>query len=483
MKLAQENNQDSTTALAKMKFRRRFMFWGIILLCCSTLLTVFALLREVDVAAKVEVLQLSFRRTLENTNILDGINLLTGQERGISDHENASVYDQWVAKNRRQSRHNWVPRRHNGSHLLPWQQFHKDINENQLYSRNAPYMNDLLGSLATTKIESIGLFHGGSQLKLHVKLADGNYAMMKPMRSPRNFVYNYGEQQPFWLDLERHNAEVAAFHLDRILNFRRSPPCAGRIISITEDIQNKTTDKDLLTTFYHNGRSICFEGKCAPWFCNKDHPICGRGDKLEVSMCTILPYYHGDKDPIFDRPNPWSHGVREAKIWKEQNICEDLLQNQANAEGRFLLDLVEQSIFDFLILNYDRHHFHMLQQFGAKSFVVVLDNGKGFGNPLEDDLTLLGPLAQCCIIRKSTFQYLKKIHQSKREKLSDHMRNTLAKDSIHPVIPESYLEALDRRLAKVLDMVGDCLSLHEEKRVLIDKLKLPFNESWSKTEY
>nr|XP_054766505.1 extracellular serine/threonine protein kinase FAM20C-like [Lytechinus pictus] len=464
-----------------MKLRWRFMFWGTIFVCCTTLMTIFAVLREVGapVAARVESIHRNFKKTLENTSIMDGINLLTSKERAVPDHQNASTYDAWVAGKRRE-RPNWVSSgskdKKNGTHLLPWQQFHADINENQMYSRNAPYMKDLLESLATTEIVDVGLFHGGSQLKLHVKLADGNYAMLKPMRTPRSLVYNYDEEQPFWLDIERHNAEIAAFHLDRILNFRRSPPCAGRVLNITADIKMKTKDKDLLNSFFRDGGNTCFEGKCAPWFCNKDHPVCGRGEMLEVSLCVMIPFYHGNEDPIFDRPNPWSHGIREAQIWQEQNICEEILKNSANAEGRFLLDLVEQSIFDFLMLNYDRHHFHMLYKYGSKGFVVALDNGKGFGNPYLDDLNLLGPLAQCCIIRDSTFKYLLKVNGS-REKLSDHMKHTLVKDLIDPVIHETHLEAIDRRLMKLLDLIGDCVNLYGEKRVMVKgKLDLPFPE-------
>ncbi|XP_071490627.1 extracellular serine/threonine protein kinase FAM20C-like [Diadema antillarum] len=467
-----------------MRIRWRYMFWGWVFLSCTTLITIFTVLREVDLVSGVETLHQSFRQTLQNTDILKGINLIGGQEGWFSDHENASGYDQWILSNRRQ-KHHWEAKplnREKTRHTPAWQRFFDDITQDQMYSRNAGYMPALLKELVKTEIKSVALYHGGSQLKLQVRLADGNYAMLKPMRNPRKFVYGYNEDQPFWLDIERHNAEVAAFHLDRILNFRRSPPCAGRVINMSRDIMEKTIDKELLNTFFTNGINRCFTGKCAPWFCNKDHPVCGKGEMLEVSMCQFLPNYKSDEDPVMDKPYPWSHGVREAAVWMEQNICEDLLHNPANAEGRFFLDLIEQSIFDFLIRNYDRHHFHMLRQFGTKGFVVVLDNGKGFGNPYTDDPSLLAPLAQCCIIRQSTYRYLDKLHRNKRERLSDHMRIVLSQDSITPVLTEAHLEALDRRLAIVIETVRDCIQLHGSRRVLVEHLQLPVSENTGRTE-
>jgi hypothetical protein len=59
---------------------------------------------------------------------------------------------------------------------------------------------------------------------------------------------------------------------------------------------------------------------------------------------------------------------------------------------RRLFDLVDTSIFDFLIQNGDRHHYETLY-----SNVILLDNGKGFGNPNVSHLDILAPLYQCCV--------------------------------------------------------------------------------------
>lgn len=56
-----------------------------------------------------------------------------------------------------------------------------------------------------------------------------------------------------------------------------------------------------------------------------------------------------------------------------------------------LLDLIDASIFDFIIQNGDRHHYET-----RNDRLVLIDNGKGFGNPNVDFIDILAPLYQCC---------------------------------------------------------------------------------------
>ncbi|XP_038065291.1 pseudokinase FAM20A-like [Patiria miniata] len=348
----------------------------------------------------------------------------------------------------------------------PWQQFHLDISQDALYSEGALYMDDLLRDLASVRIVNTSMFQGGSQVKLDFRLADGNRAIVKPMRSPREFVYKYNNDEPFWLDQERHNAEIAAFHLDRLLGFRRVPPCSGRLINLTQEILLKSKDQELLNTFFWKDGNLCFIGKCAPWFCNEDHPICAQGHLMEVSMCQFLPSFGGGI-PIFEMEYPWSQGVKESQVWKGKNICVDYLKDPVWTRGRFLLDLIEQGIFDFFIRNYDRHHFDMMRKYKRLGTVLFLDNGKGFGNPHVDDTTFLAPIYQCCKVRRSTYLHLKELTQLR---LSDRMRSSMSHDPIAPVVTEDHLQAMDRRLETVLQTIEKCIHVHGDSQVLVETL-------------
>ena len=142
-----------------------------------------------------------------------------------------------------------------------WEKFQLRISEKHLYSDDEgsqEVIEGILDSMSKTPFSQISQKEGGTQFKLIVQLADGGEALFKPMRFPRT-----QETLPdhfYFTDFERHNAEIAAFHLDRLLGFRRAVPVTGRKINITTDIY-ELAETDLLKTFFISpAGNLCFHG-------------------------------------------------------------------------------------------------------------------------------------------------------------------------------------------------------------------------------
>lgn len=75
----------------------------------------------------------------------------------------------------------------------------------------------------------------------------------------------------------------------RLLGFRRALPTTGRIINAVTQIM-RIGNSELKRTFYKSlkpDENICFTGNCEQ-FCDEHHPICAKGDQLEVCEIHIL---------------------------------------------------------------------------------------------------------------------------------------------------------------------------------------------------
>ncbi|KAL8602616.1 hypothetical protein ACOMHN_021963 [Nucella lapillus] len=129
-----------------------------------------------------------------------------------------------------------------------------------------------------------------------------------------------------------------------------------------------------------------------------------------------------------------------------------------------LLDLIDTTVFDFLIGNADRHHYEVVSRV-QKGMLVILDNGKSFGNPEHDELSILAPLYQCCSIRYSLWQKLQTLQNGI---LSAVLREVLTSDPVAPVLTPPHLEALDRRLEAVLQEVERCIERRGLKSVIFE---------------
>ncbi|RXN19776.1 extracellular serine threonine kinase FAM20C-like protein [Labeo rohita] len=283
-----------------------------------------------------------------------------------------------------------------------WLRFHIGINRYELYSRHNPVIGGLLKDLVSQKITSVGgfgvqdllLFNELAQLKWERKaiiakwfraIIDGKSSWKIQVYSQvqMHFVIQTREQETppdffYFSDFERHNAEIAAFHLDRILDFRRVPPVAGRLVNMTREIRDVTRDKKLWRTFFVSpANNICFYGECS-YYCSTEHALCGKPDQIEGSLAAFLPDLALAKRKTWR--NPWrrSYHKRKKAEWEvDPDYCDEVKQTPPYDRGTRLLDIMDMTIFDFLMGNMDRHHYETFEKFGNETFIIHLDNGRG----------------------------------------------------------------------------------------------------------
>ncbi|XP_068107515.1 extracellular serine/threonine protein kinase FAM20C-like [Hyperolius riggenbachi] len=349
-----------------------------------------------------------------------------------------------------------------------WLKFHMGINRYELYPRQDPLIPVLLKEMSTQRILNSVQKPGGTQLKLVMTFPNYGQALFKPMKQERD------QERPadffYFSDFERHNAEIAAFHLDRILDYRRIPPVVGRLVNIVKEVRDITTDKKLFKTFYISpANNICFYGECS-YYCSTEHALCGKPDHLEGSLAAFLPDTTLAKRKSWR--SPWRRSYHKSKKadWEsDPKYCDEVKETPPYDEGTRLLDLIDMAILDFLMGNQDRHHYETFEKFGNQTFFLHLDNGRGFGRYSDDDLSILAPLQQCCRIKKSTLLRLELL-ATEPYLLSDVMRESLSEDPLTPILTEPHLLALDRRLSSILRVVKQCLHKEGKQRVVYNDL-------------
>ncbi|XP_051798124.1 extracellular serine/threonine protein kinase FAM20C-like [Acanthochromis polyacanthus] len=351
-----------------------------------------------------------------------------------------------------------------------WLRFHLGISRWELYNRKDPNLAQLTHDLATQRILGAVQKTGGTQLKLLMSFPDHGQALLKPMRQSRDTETDVNLF--YFSDFERHNAEIAAFHLDRLLGFNRIPPVVGRLINVSADVREKTTDHKVSRTFFTSpAGNVCFYGQCE-YYCSTEHPVCGRPHLLEVSLAAMLPDL--SLAPRRSWRSPWRRSYSRTKLaqWeKNPDYCDSVKQTPPYSRGTRLVDLIDMAVLDFLMSNMDRHHYETFEKFGNETFLLHLDNGRAFGRHSQDEPSILAPLQQCCRIRRSTLLRLRLLALPDF-RLSDVMRESLARDPLAdaaPLLSEAHLSALDRRLAAVLQVVHTCEEKHSD--VIYDDLQ------------
>ncbi|CAH1795312.1 unnamed protein product [Owenia fusiformis] len=351
-----------------------------------------------------------------------------------------------------------------GIKLTSWELFHNHINEYGLYRKDDPNVNNLIKDLQTKRIIGTEQKSGGTQLKLIMEFSNDGEALFKPMRFQRDVETDYNHY--YFSDYERHYAEIAAFYLDRVFDFRRIPPTIGRTVNMTYDIKRLANRKLAKTFFFSPSNNVCFHGSCS-YYCDSNHAVCGYPDLLEGSFAAFLP-----PDKLADREtwrHPWrrSYSRRRKAAWEtDDTYCEGVRNRTPYVNSRQLLDLMDMAVFDFIQGNLDRHHYETMDPYGNETFPLHLDNGRGFGKTWKDEIDILAPIYQCCLMRYSTL--LKLIDFEKGPPLSQVFRKAMERDLAYPILPEKHFPAIDRRVTIILNTVNKCIQQKGFKEVVID---------------
>uniref|UniRef100_A0A2S2QHM9 Glycosaminoglycan xylosylkinase n=1 Tax=Sipha flava TaxID=143950 RepID=A0A2S2QHM9_9HEMI len=310
-----------------------------------------------------------------------------------------------------------------------------------------PYLGSTINLLKTSEIIKTYNALKGTQLKLLLMFKNNQEVLFKPKWYSESKII-YGD---VYAGKDRYNGEIMAFYISLILGFPRVPIVVKRILDSTEI--HKTANIGLKKTMYINSttKEMCLYGKC--FYCKREDPVCTKSERLEGAAIFHLPPYMKLKQ----RLHPWRRTYNENKTarWEtDNNFCTYV---KATFDSERILDFIDICIFDFIIGNGDRHRYEVIEQFN--NTIILIDNGKSFGNPYKDHTDILAPLYQCCIIRQKTWERLKSI---KGGTFTNVLQNMLVVHETISLITLPHYNALERRLKLVYATVTMCQNQSNE---------------------
>lgn len=262
--------------------------------------------------------------------------------------------------------------------------------------------------LTTGEIQEAVGNGGGSSLTIRLRFVDGQRALFKPAQR---------------LPGSNHRAEIAAYHLDRLLGLGRVAPAAGRPLSLRwlqAQLAGDPATQERLTR------------EALP-----------AGDRLEGALIA----WHTPAPVVAEPPRDWVEKLNPPGP----------LQGAEN--GLAWSDMV---LFDALIDNTDRWSGGNVMTLGPGGPVIFLDNASAFlGYRARQHAFLSRPLGQLCRFRKGTVQALRRLGASAPGGLlSDALRSSLRKDPLAPLLDEVVLAALEERHERILQHLQRCEQAH-----------------------
>jgi len=342
-----------------------------------------------------------------------------------------------------------------------WQVARDWIRPRLIYPQNHNQLGWILNQAETAKIKKADILPKGTQLKMLVYLEGNQKAVFKPKRYERGFQV----AGKAWNGYDRHNAEVASFHLDRILNFRRAPLVTGRMLDFESEVIPVVAER-LSNTFKTVDGKQCFYGVC--YYCNEDEYACvDENGKMEGSLTLWFP--EDKKLEKIRHPYQRTYNDEKKAKWEtDEEYCNKYVKKiEPYNKGNRLLDVMDTAVFDFFIGNGDRHHYEIFKD-TPDAMLLLLDNAKSFGNATLDDLSILAPLRQCCLIRQSTFDRLGFLRNGLLTKL---LENAMKNEPISPVLHKSHFLAIERRMPIILQTIQNCVDKLGKENVIMEVWK------------
>ncbi|XP_040578284.2 extracellular serine/threonine protein CG31145 isoform X8 [Lepeophtheirus salmonis] len=341
--------------------------------------------------------------------------------------------------------------------LTIWDLFYFGINTNGIYqeTKESNYIvESIIYSMRRTNILTVMQEEAGTQLKLIINLIKNGKALFKPMRFSGNHVSF--RNQFYFTEFERYNAEIAAYHLDRLLGFRRAVPVTGRQLNISSDLY-KSASLELQKTFFISPLgNLCFHGKCS-YYCDTSHAVCGEIDIINGSLAAFLPPKYIVPRKVWRHPWRRSYHKRRKTNWEnDPYYCDVIKEIFPYNNGRRLFDIMDLSVFDFLMGNMDRHHYETIVSFENYTYPIHLDHGRGFGDSSKNENSILAPIYQCCLFKYSTLKRLLLFIKGPIS-LSEAIIYSMQNDPLSPILFEPHLKAIDHRLIIVLKTLRECL--------------------------
>jgi len=276
----------------------------------------------------------------------------------------------------------------------------------------------LIERLASAPITEIVRNKGGATITLRARFADGTRAVLKP------------EQKHSASNLR---AEIAAYHVDRILGFGRTAVVVGRSLGLE-----------------HLRQHLAHAGSDPAFLKRFDEEVVAREGR--VSLAVIA--WHAGRLASAEPPREWLEGLRS-----KEPVPPEIVPR--------LPEWSDLLVFDFLIDNTDRWSGGNVLSLGKGGPLIFLDNAAAFSRGGKGSLQG-SRIEKLCRFRKATVAALRAVGPAapESERLGARLGTTLGRDPLAPVLGERDLRAVDQRVSALIAHVDACVGELGEDVVL-----------------